>query len=180
MQNNLKTVNIFTFFRFTHAVLYIPNDVDKNLLFIHTLKTFSVKFFWQQRRMCIKIDKEFEELFLQCHKITNSNEREMKKILDPLKVHLWKQQLKKYLKIFSIFVAIWCAIYYVDTFNWYFCAVGRIVLINLLPLWDWKPLTTVLCLLPKVENAMKTSGFSLKPLNEKDCRACENFGKLST
>lgn len=122
------------------------------------------------------MNEEFEDFFLHCQKVTNSNQKEIEKILRPLRIHLWKQQLKKCLKIVLIFVAICCGIYYVDTLNWYFCAFGRLAMIKLLPVWDWRYLENARCLIAKSEVQKSNSG-SFSSFNEKDCRACEHFGK---
>lgn len=129
--------------------------------------------------MCIKMNQEFEDFFLHCHKVTNSNKAEIEKILKPLKVHLWRQQLKKYLKIVLFLTAICFATYHVDTLNWYFCAVGRIIMIKLLPLWNWKYLTKEKCLIPKAEPIKVNRIEPYINVGGKDCRACEKFGKLS-
>lgn len=93
-------------------------------------------------------------------------------------MYLLKQQLLKLLKIFLFIVSICCAVYYVDTLNWYFCAIGRILLIKMLPVWNWQHLSRSECLIPKKESASKPSGFSTETLNEVDCRACQHFGKM--
>lgn len=122
------------------------------------------------------MEQEFEDFFLHCQKLTNSNHKEMMKILEPLRVHLWKQQLKKVLKMVLAVASICCAIYYVDTFNWYFCAVARIAMIKLLTIWNWTYLANAKCLVSKAEASSKNDdGF--RSLSEKDCRACEHFGK---
>lgn len=128
--------------------------------------------------MCIKIDQEFEDFFLHCEKITNSDQSEMRKILRPLRMYLLKQQLLKRLKFSLFIVSICCAIYYVDTLNWYFYAFGRILLIKLLPVWNWQHLSRSECLIPKKESAIKPPGISTGTLNEVDCRACQHFGKV--
>lgn len=122
------------------------------------------------------MNEEFEEFFLHCQKVTNSNQKEIEKVLRPLKLYLWKQQLKKYLKIFLAFAAICCGIYYVDTLNWYFCGIGRLVMIKLLPVWDWRNFENAKCLIAKSET-QKITGGSFGSINEKDCRVCEHFGK---
>lgn len=123
----------------------------------------------------MEMNEEFEEFFLHCQKLTNSNCKEIEKILRPLKVHLWKQQLKKYLKFVLVFVAICCGIFYNETLNWYFCAFGRLAMIKLLPVWDWRYLESAKCLVAKTE-VQKTNSGSYNLMNEKDCRACEHFG----
>lgn len=152
--------------------------LDKGIMLNDTLNYQSVTF-RKSGAMCLKMDKEFEDFFFHCQKITNSNKSEMEKLLKPLQQHLWKQQLKKFIKIVSIFAAICSAIYYVDVLNWYFCAVGRIIMIKLLPIWNWKHLENAKCLIPKAEVKAKPFADSFRPFNVKDCRACEHFGNYS-
>ena len=121
------------------------------------------------------MEKEFEDFFLYCHKITHSHQLEMKNILRPLKYHLWQQKLMKVLKLFFIFAAICCAIYYIDCLNWYFCAIGRITMIQSLPIWNWTYLANAKCLIPKAEISSKNSDI-LRTISDKDCRACEDYG----
>lgn len=123
------------------------------------------------------MDKEFKDFFLYCHKITNSNQTEMKKILRPLKTYLWKQQLKKLAMLTFIFATICCSIYYVDRLNWYFCALGRTVMIQILPIWNWTYLANAKCLIAKATGPTKSNEV-LRSLDAKDCRACEHFGKI--
>lgn len=128
------------------------------------------------------MDVEFEEFFQYIEKnLSSSSEKEIKNVLKPLKYLMWKQQLKKFLKISLLFISICCAIYYIDTLNWYFCAVTRILMIKLLPLWNWKYLGRSRCLIEKAQSqSSSTAAYvdSNDVLNVKDCRACEHFGKV--
>lgn len=126
--------------------------------------------------MCAKIDKEFEEFFLHCQIITNSDQKEIDKIIKPLKVFLRWQQVTKCLKVISVLATICCAIYYVDSLNWYFCAAGRLIMIKLLPIWNWTYLHNAKCLVAKTAGTPSAS--PSRTFNEKDCRACEHFGKF--
>lgn len=120
-----------------------------------------------------EMDSEFEEFFLLCKDITSSK-AEMRKILQPLRAHLLKQQLKIFLKIFAIFATICSAIYFVDTFNWYFCAFGRLLLIKMLPVWNWQRLRRSECIIQKTEISSKPKMYS-QVLSEAECRVCEHF-----
>jgi hypothetical protein len=123
------------------------------------------------------MNEEFEEFFILCQKVTNSNQKEFEKLLHPLKVFLWKQQLKQYLKAILIFAAICFTLYYVDTLNWYFCAIGRLAMIKLLPVWNWTHLEKARCLIAKTEVQKLNTG-GLSSINDKDCRACEHYGRV--
>jgi len=123
----------------------------------------------------MELDHEFENFFQYLEKITNSSEKDIKKILKPLKYLFWKQQLAKYIKIALIAISICYAIFYIDTLNWYFCAIGRIVLIKILPLWDWTYLGKSKCLISKT---IPRSSTYANEFNTKDCRSCEYFGEI--
>jgi hypothetical protein len=125
--------------------------------------------------MCKNINDEFENFFLHCQKVTNSNQREMEVILRPLKFYLMKQQFVRYLRVVLIFAAICCGVYYVDTLNWYFCAIGRVAMIKILPIWDWRSLESAKCLVSRGQ-VQKSSSGSYSGISEKDCRTCEHFG----
>lgn len=122
------------------------------------------------------MEVEFEEFFKNLENLKNLSENEIKIILKPLKTFFWIEWLKKLFKIILLVISICFAIYYVDTLNWYFCAIGRILLIKILPLWDWRYLGNSKCLIAKSssERVFKKSEYGF---NEKDCRGCQNFGE---
>lgn len=121
------------------------------------------------------MNEEFEDFFIHCQKLTSLNGKTSELVL-PLKVIFLEQKLKKYLKTILVFSAICSAFYYVDTMNWFFCAVGRLVMIKLLPIWDWRHLEKASCLVAKSETEKLSSG-GFTSINERDCLACEHFGE---
>jgi hypothetical protein len=125
------------------------------------------------------MEKEFDEFFEHLEKISNANERDIKNVLKPLKYLLWMEWLKKALKIALIFAAICFAIYYIDTLNWHFCAIGRIFMLKILPVWNWKYLAKSKCLISKVEKSSSTNSNNndIDKFNVKDCQVCEYFGR---
>lgn len=122
------------------------------------------------------MEVEFEEFFQSLGNLKNLSEREIEDVLQPLKFHFWIEWLKKFAKVLVLVASICFAIYYVDTLNWYFCAIGRILLIKILPLWDWRYLANSKCLIAKSssEKVFKES----ENFNVKDCRGCEHFGEF--
>lgn len=122
-----------------------------------------------------ELNREFEEFFVHCQKITSS-EQELRSILKPLRVQLQIQQFKKFCKILLVVGAICSAIYYIETLNWYFCAFGRIAMIKMLPFYDWRWLSEAKCLVARVQPAAENTGNPTDVILS-DCRACENFGK---
>lgn len=125
----------------------------------------------------MELDQEFEDFFQYLDKISNFSEKNIKNILKPLKYLYWKQQLAKYVKIALIVISICYAIYYIDTLNWYFCAICRIMLIKILPLWDWTYLGKSKCLISKTTQ-QRSSSYANDEFNMRDCRSCEYFGEI--
>lgn len=118
------------------------------------------------------MEVEFEEFFKSLEKLS---EKEVENVLKPLRAYFWIEWLKKFSKLLILVASICFAVYYVDALNWYFCAIGRILLIKILPLWDWRYLANSKCLIAKSSSEKvfrSESGF-----NEKDCRGCEHFGR---
>lgn len=124
-----------------------------------------------------KINKEFDEFFELCKTVTKDR-KQLDEVLHPLKLALWRIQMIKYAKLIATLTICFCAIYYCDTLNWYFCAIGRILMIKLLPLWNWRYLATAKCLIPRAQISETTPSGPSNFLSIKDCHACEFFGKL--
>ena len=78
---------------------------------------------------CDKMNREFEEFFNYCQQ-QKFSENEMKILLKPMKYYLWKIEALKYMKIMLLLFTICASITYIDTLNWYFCAIGRILMIK--------------------------------------------------
>jgi hypothetical protein len=135
-----------------------------------------------------KMDQEFEEFFqyleekISMTTTTGSSEGEIKNILKPLKYLMWKQQLKKGAKIALLFASICFTVYHVDSLNWLFCGVGRLLMIKILPLWNWRYLGKAKCLIEKAQVPAYDDDNKFNndadELSSRDCRVCENFGRL--
>jgi hypothetical protein len=127
---------------------------------------------------CYRMEQEFEDFFLHCQKITKSNQNEIEKILKPLRQHLWKKLMQKWLKVIVIVAAICCATYCIEALNWYVCAIGRILMIKCLPLWNWTYLENANCLISNPAATQSKSQQTSSSFNDKDCRTCEHFGEV--
>lgn len=124
------------------------------------------------------MDSEFNEFFQDLEKLSSLEDREIENILKPLKFYLLMAKVKKYLKILLIVVSICLAIYYVDILNWYFCAIGRILMIKILPFWNWRYLANAKCLIEKsFPDKKEYENNNHDDFNIKDCRACKFFGE---
>ncbi len=82
--------------------------------------------------------------------------------------------LKKWIKVLLIVAFVSSQIYVIPFLNWNASAIGRIVLIKMLKIWDWRYLHNVDCLIErKVETFERTVVGDI----ENDCSFCENIGK---
>lgn len=128
------------------------------------------------------MDREFDLFFRELKSIQKTCESDVgsENLLKPLKILILKQQLKSILLKTLIITTICFTIYYVDSFNWYFCSVGRILMIKILPFWDWTKLETSKCLIMKPQIDTNTSNKIASDFTWKDCRACQNFGESRT
>lgn len=129
-------------------------------------------------QLCASFNKEFEQFFEYCDglKLTKSDKD---KIFTPLK---WKLRYEYWRQVMIIGIGLLLgisAIYYIPFLNWNFTAVGRIILIKLLPIWNWKPLHNQKCLIDwgwlGTQTDIKTTIKSTK-FYEIDCSTCVNYG----
>ncbi|XP_049537514.1 uncharacterized protein LOC125952217 [Anopheles darlingi] len=78
--------------------------------------------------------------------------------------------------LLSALMALSC--YYIPGVNWHVTAIGRLVMIELLPFWDWTPLYRSKCLIERSSKGAgveKSGQFQLIP---EDCAVCENLGLI--
>lgn len=83
---------------------------------------------------------------------------------------------KKFIKVLLIVTFLITQVYVIPFLNWNASAVGRILMIKMLKVWDWRYLYNVDCL---IERKVKPS-FDLNHNAidlEDDCSFCENIGK---
>lgn len=122
-----------------------------------------------------QIDKELEIIF------NNLDKLKLKKIDEKKILNLLQKKLRLYfwLKIFLIlliFLILIGLFYYITFLNWNLSAIGRIFLIKILPLWNWKNFYNQKCLIKWNDNTLpRQKSFQL---NQDDCAVCENYGKF--
>lgn len=124
------------------------------------------------------MEAEFAEFFQFLENFSNTKKEDIENVLKPLKLHFWMMRFKKFLKVFLLVASICLAIYFIDILNWYFCAIGRILMIKILPLWNWKHLGNISsskCLIEK--KLLPSKQFKENNnFNIKDCLTCEHYG----
>lgn len=123
------------------------------------------------------IETEFNEIF-KYFKEQKYHQNDIQRILTPLRKKIMLSWMRKYLGFVAIFSTICLFIYYIDFLNWHFSAVGRLLMMKVLPFWNWKKLYNARCLISKdlPSNLGKISRKS--SLRLEDCIPCENLGEL--
>ncbi|XP_055704482.1 uncharacterized protein LOC129802544 [Phlebotomus papatasi] len=123
------------------------------------------------------LDQEFQEFFRKLDE-QNLSQKDYQKICRPLIVHLRMKLLKKYFFIALLLVILW-SISQVSVVNWNLVAIGRIILIKLLPFWNWTHLHDAKCLLD-YPLASNTDDHVVSEKPALDCSVCENIDSIQT
>ncbi|KAM7346138.1 uncharacterized protein ACRADG_012119 [Cochliomyia hominivorax] len=122
------------------------------------------------------LEKDFEIFFNSLKKQQFSAE-EIQNICKPLKNYYRLEKLKKW----SIFGFGLIIIYFLctkcDSMNWFLSAVGRLLLIEILPYWNWSELYNAKCLLDKSVEVKEPSVSKLGryETNKENCLMCETM-----
>lgn len=125
-----------------------------------------------------QLDKDFQSILESVEQL-NLPKVDVYSVFAPLRWHLFRRKWIKRLKWCLLLVVLSLAIYYVPILNWNASAVGRLVMVQVLPFWDWRPLHNEKCLVKsffssKVESRSE-SRFENSPFFE-ECAVCENIG----
>ena len=151
------------------------------------MKSFQIYLFYKGRKTIFflsyarkmsleeEINREFRKFFDNCKK-QKLSPNEMRIICKCLDKNNWWQQFKIELNFIILMVAIYYFYNNCEKFAWSITALGRILLIQLLPYWDWTPLYNKRCL---IENSKtyESYGGNLAYVDEVNCLACENLGE---
>lgn len=116
------------------------------------------------------IDEELLSFYQYCEK-AGFSPAEMNMICTPLSSALRQNKIKKGLKVLTlitVFILCFYTVSEVDVINMHVSAVGRLIMIQLLPFWDWSSLFYETCL---ISNPLYKS-YSLK---KEDCLTCESL-----
>ncbi|XP_050088362.1 uncharacterized protein LOC126572776 [Anopheles aquasalis] len=115
----------------------------------------------------------YEDSYLLCYKSWLRT-----KSLHALRIKLIRERVWKLCKVVLLCALIALSCYYIPVVNWHVTAIGRLIMIELLPFWDWTPLYRSKCLIERSgkEGVMEKPGpFRLMP---EDCAVCENLGSM--
>lgn len=127
----------------------------------------------QESSEVLAIEKELCSFYEYCKEI-GFTEEEMREICKPLTSMIRKALIIRYLKYFLCIVICIVLLYFLaqnDRVSWHLSAVGRILMIKLLPYWNWEKLSNEKCLIP---NYMYTM-----PKPTLDCTLCEATTSIS-
>ncbi|GBP54357.1 hypothetical protein EVAR_50769_1 [Eumeta japonica] len=124
-----------------------------------------------QREKFELINSEVRSFYEYC-KEAGMTDEEMDIICRPLTSAVRKASVKRWTRIFLLFIMILAIGYTVsqtETFQWHASAVARILLIKLLPVWDWTPLYYNKCLIDRGQ----TQNMDSEIVSQADCISCE-------
>ncbi|XP_017150220.1 uncharacterized protein LOC108160615 [Drosophila miranda] len=127
------------------------------------------------------MEKELHEFFGDCRK-QEFSAKEMRTICQPL---IWQIRLAKVQRWLLLLLPLFlvCLLWlYCDTFAWWASAFGRLLLVQVLPFWDWTPHYNGKCLIPRGEQRVVTQAPALgrhETLWE-NCVLCESLEGIAT
>lgn len=127
------------------------------------------------------VERELTQFVEQCRK-QRFSEAEMRSICQPLAWHVRLGQLRwwtQWLLLPGLLVyLLWS---YCDTCAWTASALGRLLLIQLLPYWNWTPYYNAKCLIERgaAEQRVKPKILGRHETLWENCALCEQLGKQS-
>lgn len=121
-----------------------------------------------------QLDRELTGLYNFC-KENNFSDEEIRKLFSPFLTTINRARLLKHLKICILTLFVVSLLYFFcscESVSWHLSAIGRILMIKILPIYDWTVLKDKDCLIPKssVENLAPASNF--------DCVLCESISEI--
>lgn len=114
-----------------------------------------------------QLETELNQFYKYC-KDNNLTDEEISNICRPLMQSDFKS---KYFKTFIIFLIVLLTLYfmsYFETVQWHYSAIGRLFLIELLPVWNWKEMKNEKCLIKTMKSDTNTNADIMQ-----DCTYCE-------
>lgn len=112
------------------------------------------------------------------HLITSTDDDCLKKcLIGAITREIRIATLKKWFKILLLIAFVVSQIYVIPFLNWNASAIGRIVMIKMLKVWDWRYFYNLDCL---IERKLDTSDHMENSIAsiEDDCSFCETIGNF--
>lgn len=129
----------------------------------------SVSITSDNKKLSNDINRDIESLLLNAF---DDNVR--KRLIAEITKEIRISTSKKFIKVLLIITFLITQVYVIPFLNWNASAVGRILMIKMLKVWDWRYLYNVDCL---IERKIKPSYDLTHNDLEEDCSFCENIGK---
>ncbi|XP_053671446.1 uncharacterized protein LOC128721692 [Anopheles nili] len=126
-----------------------------------------------QRKMQATLEASFQDLLATIEQV-NPSESDLYEIFAPIRKRIWLKWISKWLSVAVCFAALCLAVYYVPSINWHATAVGRLIMIELLPYWDWTPLYRGKCLISKSKETSSSKKYEASFSFPDDCMVCQN------
>ncbi|XP_055858625.1 uncharacterized protein LOC129921029 [Episyrphus balteatus] len=126
-----------------------------------------------------EIEKDFENFLNFCER-KNLTRKDMQQVCEPL-FSSWRWRFWKRVGIVLVALStIWWLCINVEVLNWSLSAIGKLILIELLPYWNWKPLYSAKCLVDKnvpekVESIAATLSLGKYETDKINCVLCEKL-----
>ncbi|XP_023179393.2 uncharacterized protein LOC111605208 [Drosophila hydei] len=127
------------------------------------------------------IESDLTQFVAHCRK-QEFSESEMRSICQPILWHWRLLQLRKWMQWLLLpGVLIYLLWSYCDTCAWTLSALGRLLLIELLPYWNWTPYYNAKCLIERA--AEQSTDWQPKALGKhetlwENCELCEQLGSI--
>ncbi|XP_017125700.1 uncharacterized protein LOC108145028 [Drosophila elegans] len=126
------------------------------------------------------MEEELRAFFEDCRRQEFTG-KEMLAICQPLIWRIRLARVKKWCLILLPLVVIYLLWLCSDTFAWWSSAVGRLLLIQILPLWDWTHYYNAKCLIPRGQSVQEQP----TPLGRyetlwQNCALCETLEGIAT
>lgn len=122
-----------------------------------------------------QVDAELKSFFEYCRQV-GFDDDELAEICRPLYGFTRKNCFKKWLIVLCVLISLVLGLYAlssVESLQWHTSAIGRILMIKLLPFWDWTTLFYKRCLIERKQLVVEDQ----IPLSLADCDMCESIGK---
>ncbi|XP_004929096.2 uncharacterized protein LOC101743841 [Bombyx mori] len=127
------------------------------------------------------INSEVRSFYEYCKEAGISDE-EMDIICRPLTNAVRKAYIRRWTRFFLCIIMVLALGYTVsqtDTFQWHASAAARMLLIKILPVWDWTPLYYNKCLIERSQPQSLDSDNVITPIDCISCEAVKNVARLS-
>ncbi|XP_037942078.1 uncharacterized protein LOC119683668 [Teleopsis dalmanni] len=128
------------------------------------------------------IERDFENFFSYCTKQGFST-TQMLDICQPLFQQQRKVKTKRFLFLTTLVLIVYCFYNWCDSCAWFLSAIGRLLLIQLLPYWNWAPLYNGKCLIERPFQETTTNSLPRLGRHETDvdnCALCEMLDSIPT